>query len=117
VRLTRVRAFGERGVTLKFPSRSWSGVRPDDGAVILAMRARDMRTDRHGSRCVLVGKHSRTMDRAAAEETLKHCRLAERHGKAEGLLAYGDEAMVDPDVVLSIRVVRRGTEYWAEIRP
>ena len=119
MRLTRFRAFGARGVKLKFPSRSRSGVRADDGAVILAMRARDLRRDKRGSRCMLWApgetRADAEMDSAARDEWLKHCRLAELRGGAEGLLTYGDDARVDPDVVLSLRVVRRGAEYWAEI--
>ena len=117
MRLTRFRAFGARGVKLKYPSRSWSGVRGDDGAVILAIRARDLRRHKRGSRCMLWGPHGlqAAMDRAAFDERLRHCRLAELRGGAEGLLTYGDDATVDPDVVLSLRVVRRGAEYWAEV--
>ena len=111
--IPRVRAFEARGAVLKFPSRSWSGVRADDGAVILAIRARDLRRDQRGSCCVLWKPGEAAMDR---EERLKHCRLAALHGRAEGLLAYGEPAKVDPDVVLPLRVVRRGAEYWAEIR-
>ena len=110
MRLTRFRAFHERGVKLKFPSRSWSGVRADDGTVILAIRARDLRRDKRGSRCKLSAP-----DAAAREEFLKHCRLAELRGNAEGLLTYGDDATVDPSVVLALRVVRRNDEYWAEV--
>lgn len=117
VRLTRFRAFGARGVTLKYPSRSWSGVRADDGAVILAIRARDLRRDKRGSRCMLWAPEGTQagMDRACSDERLRHCRLAEQRGTAEGLLTYGADATVDPTVVLSLRVVRRGGEYWAEV--
>jgi len=118
MRLTRYRALGARGVRLKFPSRSWSGVRADDGAVILAMRARDLRRDQRGSRCLLWPPHDTypqaAMDRASRDERLRHCRLAELRGGAEGRLAYGDDA-VDADVVLTLRVVRRGAQYWAEV--
>lgn len=117
MRLTRFRAFGARGVKLKYPSRSWSGVRGDDGAVILAIRARDLRRHKRGSRCMLWGPNGlqAAMDRASFDERLRHCQLAEQRGGAEGLLTYGEEATVDPDVVLSLRVVRRGAEYWAEL--
>lgn len=110
--IPRLRAFEARGAALKFPSHSWSGVRADDGAVILAIRARDLRRNRRGSRCVVWKPGEAAMDHA---ERLKHCRLAALHGRAEGLLAYGEAAKVDPDVVLPVRVVRRGEEYWAEI--
>jgi hypothetical protein len=119
MRLTRFRAFGARGVALKYPSRSWSGVRADDGAVILAMRGRDLRRHRRGARCMLWAPQGvqAAMDQASLDERLKHCRLAELRGGAEGLLTYGADATVDPDVLLSLRVVRRGAEYWAEVRP
>lgn len=112
MRLTRFRAFHERGVRLKFPTRSWSGVRADDGTVILAVRARDLRRDERGSRCKLSPPHA-----AAHDEFMRHCRLAELRGRAEGLLTYGDEAMVDADVLLPLSVVRRGADYWAEVLP
>jgi len=54
-------------------------------------------------------------DPASRDELLEHCRLAALRGNAEALLTYGEGAKVDPDVVLPLRVVRRGEEYWAEI--
>jgi hypothetical protein len=36
------------------------------------------------------------------------------HGGAEGLLVYGDSAAVDPEIVLALRVVKRGPDYWAK---
>jgi hypothetical protein len=113
--IPRVRAFEARGVSLKYPSRSRSAVRADDGAVILAIRARDLRRHRRGAHCVIwKPDHAAAMD-ASRDELLEHCRLAALRGNAEGLITYGDAAKVDPDVVLPIRVVRRGAEYWAEI--
>lgn len=109
--IPRVRAFEARGVSLKYPSRSRSGVRADDGTVILAIRARDLRRHRRGSRCVIWTPDEAAIDH---EERLEHCRLAALHGSAEGLITYGEAAKVDPDVVLPLRVVRRGQEYWAE---
>lgn len=112
MRLTRFRAFRARGVKVKFPSRSWSGVRADDGTVILAVRARDLRRDERGSRCKLSAP-----DDVAQDEFMKHCRLAELRGRAEGLLTYGEDALVDATVVLPLCVVRRGADYWAEVVP
>lgn len=115
--IPRVRAFEARGVSLKYPSRSRSGVRADDGAVILAIPARDLRRNRRGSRCVVwKPDDAPAMDAASRAELLEHCRLAALRGKAEGLLTYGEPAKVDPDVVLPLRVVRRGDEYWAEVK-
>ena len=114
--IPRVRAFEARGVSLKYPSRSRSGVRADDGAVILAIRARDLRRHRRGSRCVIWKPDDARIDPGASrDELLEHCRLAALRGNAEALLTYGEGAKVDPDVVLPLRVVRRGEEYWAEI--
>lgn len=116
--IPRSRAFEARGAKLKYPSRSSSGVRADDGAVILAIRARDLRRHRRGSRCVVWKPEAadNATDSASRDELLEHCRLAALRGNAEGLLTYGESARVDPDVVLPIRVVRRGAEYWAEIK-
>jgi hypothetical protein len=116
--LSRFRAFEMRGVTLKYPSHSWGGVRADDGTVILALWAGDIFTDGQGSSCLLWtsqgdGAHGWT-DSASREERLEHCRLAVQHGGAEGLLVYGDSAAVDPEIVLALRVVRRGADYWAK---
>jgi hypothetical protein len=114
--IPRVRAFEARGVSLKYPSRSRSGVRADDGTVILAIRARDLRRHRRGSRCVVwtPDEAQGAMD-PVSRDLLEHCRLAALRGNAEALLTYGEGAKVDPDVVLPLRVVRRGEEYWAEI--
>ena len=116
--LSRYRAFELRGVTLKYPSRSWGGVRADDGAVILALWAGDIFTDSQGSSCLLWTAggdgECRSMDYASRQERLEHCRLAVLHGGAEGLLVYGDTAAVDPEIVLALRVVKRGADYWAK---
>ena len=116
--LSRFRAFEMRGVTLKYPSRSWGGVRADDGVVILALWAGDIFSDSHGSSCLLWtpygdGAHG-WGDKACSEERLEHCRLAVLHGGAEGLLVYGDTAAVDPEIVLALRVVKRGADFWAK---
>ena len=116
--LSRFRAFEMRGVTLKYPSRSWGGVRADDGAVILALWAGDIFSDAQGSSCLLWTAcgdgECRSMDYASRQERLEHCRLAVLHGGAEGLLVYGDTAAVDPEIVLALRVVKRGADFWAK---
>ena len=43
-RISRIEAFAAQGVTLAYPSRSWSGVREDDGAVVIAMREGENRS-------------------------------------------------------------------------
>jgi len=115
--VSRLRAFEMRGVLLKHPSRSWSGVRADDGAVVLALWADDILSDEQGSSCLLWSPHTTgahlPIEGPFSEERLGHCRLALRHGGAEGLLVYGDSAAVDPDILLALRVVERESEYWA----
>jgi hypothetical protein len=116
--LSRFRAFEMRGVTLKYPSRSWGGVRADDGAVILALRAGDIFSDSYGSSCLLWTPHGDGAHgwehNACGQERLEHCRLALLHGGAEGLVVDGDTAAVDPEIVLALRVVKRGADYWAK---
>ena len=36
-KLSRVEAFAGQGVSLRFPARSWSRVRADDGAVVIVL--------------------------------------------------------------------------------
>ncbi|HEV3009736.1 MAG TPA: hypothetical protein VGX52_11925 [Burkholderiales bacterium] len=116
--LSRFRAFEMRGVTLKHPSRSWSGVRAGDGAVVLALWADDILSDEQGSSCLLWSPHATgahvPTDAPFSDERRSHCRLALNHGGAEGLLVYGDSTAVDPDIVLALRVVERAGEYWAK---
>lgn len=118
--LARTLAFQLHGVTLKYPSRSWGGVRHDDGAVVLAMRSADVLSDRQGSRCLLWSPHMTAgptcVDRASREERLEQCRLACVRGGAEGLLAYGDAGEIHPHIVLPLRVMRMRGEYWARWR-
>jgi hypothetical protein len=53
------------------------------------------------------------MDAASDAERLAHCRLAVRHGIAEGfLLNQYDVAATEPEL-LTLLVVRAGEEYWA----
>ena len=51
--LSRARAFEWHGVTLKFPARSRSGVRADDGMVVFALPAAQVRLDDWGCSCLL----------------------------------------------------------------
>jgi hypothetical protein len=116
--LSRYRAFELRGVTLKNPARSWGGVRAGDGVVILALWADDILSDDRGSSCLLWARHGNPAhgcsDSDSRQERLQHCRLAALHGGAEGLLVYGDTAAIDPDILLALRVVKHGEEYWAK---
>lgn len=112
--ISRAAAFRTQGVALKFPSSSWSGVRPDDGMVIFAVRAEDVIVDSEGSRCLLWAPDQDRADSPARQERLKHCILALGHGQAEGLLAFADGTEVDPALILSMRVERHRREYWAK---
>jgi hypothetical protein len=115
--LLRVHAFQLRGVTLTFPARSRSGRRGADGMIVFAMPAAAVRMDEWGCSCLLwlparaVGKGA--MDRALSLERLEHCRLAVRHGGAEGFLLYADDAMAQEPEALVLRVAKAGEEYWA----
>jgi hypothetical protein len=109
-------AFDAQGVSLKYPARSRSGIRWDDGAVVIAIDEADVRSSADGFRCRLwapaVGADAAGVDRPSTEERLEHCRLAARHGGADGLLVkFG--ALVEANVILTLHVARRGAEYWA----
>ena len=109
------RVFQSRGVSLKFSARSRSGLSADDGMVVFAMPAALVRTSDWGSSCLLwnCAGVRRPVDAASDGERLAHCRLAVRHGIAEGFLLdqYGMAAS-EPELVTLV-VVRAGEEYWA----
>jgi hypothetical protein len=115
-RLSRAGAFAAQGVRLRHPAHSWSGVRFGDGAVVLAIRASDVRMDDHGCSCLLwerrAGGFARWLDSLGEQERLEHCRLAVRNGGAQGLLVHGEG--VDPLEVIALRVVKLGSAYWAK---
>jgi len=113
-RLPRANAFAARGVTLKYPDRSWSGVSVRDGAVVLAMRTIDVRVNDDGCSCLLWARAMDWVHGPSQQERLEHCQLAMLHGTAEGLLDYGESAGVDLDESVSLRVIRIGSEYWAK---
>ena len=109
------RAFEWRGVTLKFPSFSRSGVRGDDGMVVFAMAKALVRVNDWGCSCPLwfpAGAH-RATGRPSGLERLQHCRLAVAHGAAEGFLLNANDAPATASEVLSLQVVKAGNEYWA----
>jgi len=116
--LTRARAFYSHGVLLSLPARSRSGVRNDDGMVVFAMAAMAVRVDEWGCACPLWLPADRLAvegpDRDVSAELLEHCRLAIRHGAAEGFLLHGDGALAHASDVLALRVVKAGKEYWAK---
>ena len=109
-------AFRAQGVTLKYPTRSRSGVRSEDGAVVIALERSEIEASADGYRCRLWSPLSETctagVNWPSMKERLEHCRLAARHGGADGLLIE-QGAAVEPDVVVTMHVERRGVEYWA----
>ena len=109
-------AFRAQGVALKYPIRSRSGIRSDDGAVVIAIDEIDVRVSAEGFRCRLwaPGAEAGTCatDWPSMKERLEHCRLAARHGGADGLLIKAG-SLIEPGVVLTLYVERRGVEYWA----
>jgi hypothetical protein len=113
-RLPRANAFAARGVTLKYPERSWSGVSLRDGAVVLAMRTVDVRVNDDGCSCLLWARAMQWVHGPSKDERLEHCQLALLHGAAEGLLDYGESAGVNPAESVSLRVIRICGEYWAK---
>lgn len=120
--LARANAFESCGVTLTFPARSRSGVRDADGIVVFAIAAALVRQEHWGFSCLLWAPAPRAaataLDEASHAETLDHCRLAMRHGVAEGFLVY--DAEPSPHGVahcidtVALRVVKAGKEYWAK---
>jgi len=113
-RLPRANAFAARGVTLRYPERSWSGVSVRDGAVVLAMRTADVQVNDDGCSCLLWARAMDWVHGPSKQERLDHCQLAMLQGAAEGLLDYGESAGVDPSELVSLRVIRICGEYWAK---
>lgn len=115
--ISRIHAFQAQGVTLRFPERSWSGVRASDRSIVIAMREVDVSAHVDGYRCLLwspaLRERGAWLDRPSQLERLQHCRLAALHGNASGLITHGAAAEVEPEVVVSVRVVAYGNEYWA----
>ncbi len=109
----RARFFQSHGVTLESQSRSRSGVREEDGMVVFAMPAARVSMDPWGCSCLLWAGSNRSLDDVVSVETLRHCRLAVGHGVAEGFLLDRDQAPIERQELLGLRVVKVGTEYWA----
>jgi hypothetical protein len=116
-KVSRVQAFVEQGVSLRFPARSWSGVREDDGAVVIAIREGEVQSAFDGFRCLLwtpvIEGATEWIDRPEKAERLRHCRLALLNGGAEGLVVGGPRAEVNAGAVLELRIELREGEYWA----
>jgi hypothetical protein len=115
--MSRIEAFAAQGVTLSSPAHSWSGIREDDGAVVMAIREADIECAFDGYRCLLwtpaIEGTAQGLSGAARRERLRHCRLAVLLGGADGLLVARDTAQVERDAVLALRVELRGRDYWA----
>jgi hypothetical protein len=116
-RISRVQAFAEQGVTLAYPTRSWSGVREEDGAVVIAIREGEIQSSFDGFRCLLwspvIEGATEWLDRPIKQERLRHCRLAVMFGGADGLLVSGASAHVERGSVIGLRVEKLRGEYWA----
>jgi hypothetical protein len=116
-RISRIEAFADQGVALAYPARSWSGVRDEDGAVVIAMREGEVQSSADGFRCLLwspvIEGATEWIDRPMKDERLGHCRLAFAQGGADGLVICGARAEADAGFVLSLRVEKLGSEYWA----
>lgn len=116
-RISRIQAFADQGVTLAYPARSWSGVRDQDGAVVIAIREGEIQSCADGFRCLLwspvIEGATEWLDRPIKQERLGHCRLALALGGAEGLLVGAGAGQVEHGLVITLRVERLGAEYWA----
>lgn len=111
--ILRARFFRSHGVTLESQSRSRSGVREEDGMVIFAMPVKRVSVDAWGSSCLLWAPRNRFVHDALTMEVLRHCKLAVQHGNAEGFLLGEDQAPVEGQELLALRVVKVDAEYWA----
>lgn len=114
--VTRGKAFEMHGVKLR--SRVWSrsGIR-DNGSVVMTVVADEVQRLEGTDSYLLWGPNvdaSRPWsDTPGGKERLEHCRIALERGAAEGLLIYSDKGGVDAETLLSLRVEKRGEEYWA----
>ena len=124
------KAFEKHGISVR--SRRWSrgGIRTD-GAVVMCLPAGDVRTTEDGDSCLLWAPNDANehpwSDTPGGQERLEHCRIALERGAAEGLLSYskgaaagaepGDDSVadlkVDAAAMLSLRIEKRGEQYWA----
>jgi hypothetical protein len=115
--LSLARAFSAQGVTLSDP-RSWSGIRDDDGGVVIAIRRSDVRSNADGFSCLLWSPLAERRrdggEEPRMEERLAHCRLATRAGTAEGLLVDGTAEDVQLGSIVTMHVEKRQNRYWAK---
>lgn len=115
-RVSRIQAFEEQGVSLIYPSRSWSGIRKSDGSVVIALREGEVQPFREGFRCLLwapvIESATEWVDRPIKAERLEHCRVAAADGGADALIVRGSGAEVERGVTVGLRVELRRGEYW-----
>lgn len=131
--VTRRKAFEMHGVSPQHRVWSRGGMRTD-GGVLLFVRAEEVQQVEGANSCLLwapnVADSCPWSDSAGGKERLEHCRVALERGAAEALLVYGTRAAgaspedqstkhdrVDARTVLSLRVEKRGEEYWATWTP
>lgn len=110
-------AFSAQGVELNHPS-SWSGIRWDDGGIVIAIRQTEVRASVDGFTCLLwspLGERRRdSSDEPRMEERLAHCRLAAHAGTAQGLLVDGTDQDVRLGSIVSMHVEKLQNRYWAK---
>ncbi len=82
---------------------SRTGVRLQDGAIVFAIPAEEVVDDERGCKALLCAAH-----RSPSRDTLRHCRIAARRGKAVGI--------VGTDEALDVRVEKVEAAYWAKWR-
>lgn len=110
-------AFKCRGVNLKHPAHSRSGLRDGDGVVVFAMPESRVRVNDWGCSCPLWlpsdARGGQDVHAAISREKLQHCMLAVRLGMAEGFLLDAHEVPAASTEVLTLHVMKLGAEYWA----
>lgn len=115
-RMSRIQAFEEQGVSLVYPSRSWSGIRKSDGSVVIALREGEVQPFHEGFRCLLwapvIESATEWVDRPIKAERLGHCRVAVANGGADALILKGSAAEVERGAAIDLRVELRRGEYW-----
>lgn len=115
-RISLAQAFSAQGVTLR-EAASWSGIRDDEGSVVIAIHQADIRSMAEGFSCLLwspPGERGREGTREPRmEDRLAHCRLATWVGIADGLVVGGIGEDVQSGCTVSMRVEKRQNRYWA----
>lgn len=115
-RIPLSQAFRAQGVTLR-EAASWSGIRDDDGGVVIAIHQADIRSMADGFSCLLwspPGERSiEALREPRMEDRLAHCRLATWVGIADGLIVGGIGEDVQAGFTVAMRVEKRQNRYWA----